>query len=86
MAACPARTEVCEWPENRTHGQGEAQWGGKEASGAFGAGAVYCHILNKGTWHIPADPLQNTQHNLKYFFWSCPDPDLHEKLSWNEKN
>lgn len=27
MAACPARTEVCEWPENRTHGQGEAQWG-----------------------------------------------------------
>ena len=60
--------------------------GGKEASGAFGAGAVYCHILNKGTWHIPADPLQNTQHSLKCFFWSCPDPELHEKLSWNEKN
>lgn len=25
MAACPARTEVCEWPENRTHCQGAAE-------------------------------------------------------------
>ena len=45
-----------------------------------------CHILNKDTWHIPADPLWNTQQSLKFFFWSCPDPELHEKLSWNEKN
>ena len=31
--------------------------GKKEVSGAFGVGAVDCHILNKDTWHIPADPL-----------------------------
>ena len=53
MAACPARTEVCEWPESRMQCQGEAQLGEKGGFWRFRGGC----ILNKDTWHIPADLL-----------------------------